>query len=208
MPKLPEPPPVGALALIAADPYILRAGTELWRIYARGGAYPRAWNKFRAYGPVEDMRFDHHEEPAREQERRILYGASRIPICVAEFFQRTRTIDRRWGEPWLVGFTVERDLTLLSLRGTWPTRAGASMAINSGRHDRARRWSRAIYDAYPLSKGLWYASSIYANQPAFALYERAERALSSTPFFHLPLSAPGLYAPLVRVARAIGYRFV
>ena len=48
---------------------------------------------------------------------------------------------------------------------------------------------------------------MYANQPAFALYERAETALSQTPFFHMPLSAPGLYAPLDGIAREIGYRF-
>jgi hypothetical protein len=36
---------------------------------------------------VKTMRFDHHEEPVREQDRSILYGASRIPICIAEFLQ-------------------------------------------------------------------------------------------------------------------------
>src|SRR5437764_226030 len=80
-------------------------------------------------------------------------------------------------------------------------RAGASMAINTGRRDRARQWSRAVYDAYPHIEGLWYASSwyassMYANQPAFAFYERVEESLAQTPFFHMPLSAPGLYAAL------------
>src|ERR687885_1390128 len=87
MPKLPDPPAPHALARIAPDPYILRAGTELWRVYARGGCHPRSWNTFRSYGPVKTMRFDHHEESVREQDRKILYGASRIPICSAEFFQ-------------------------------------------------------------------------------------------------------------------------
>ena len=207
MPKLPDPPAPHVLAGIAPDPYILRAGTELWRVYARGGYHPRSWNTFRSYGPVETMRFDHHEEPVREQDRKILYGASRIPICIAEFFQVGRMIDRDRSEPWLVGFTVVRDVTLLNLCGTWPTRAGASMAINTGRRDRARQWSRAVYDAYPHVEGLWYPSSMYANQPAFAFYERAERSLAETPFFHMPLSAPGLYAALDGIAREIGYRF-
>jgi hypothetical protein len=208
MPKFPEPPAPHLLADVEPDLYVVLARTELWRIYGRGGPHPRAWNTFRAYGPVKNMRFDHHAEPVEEQDRKVLYGASRIPICVAEFFQRDRTIDRYRGEPWLVGFTVTRDVTLLNLHGPWPTRAGASMAINSGIRARSRRWSRAIYEAYPDAEGLWYPSSMYANQPAFAFYERAEQALSTIPIFHMPLSAPGLYAPLDGVAREIGYRFL
>lgn len=208
MPKLPEPPSRETLAAIVPDLHIAAAGSELWRIYARGGAHPRTWNTFRTYGPVKDMRFDHHEEPVREQERKVLYGATRIPICVAEFCQKGRTVDRYRGEPWLVGFTVMRDVTLLDLCGAWPTRAGASMAINSGLRGRSRRWSRAVYDAYPEIEGLWYSSSMYANQPAVVFYERAEHALAPTPFLHLPLSAPGLYAPLHGIAREIGYRFL
>lgn len=208
MPKFPEPRVPRILADVELDPYVIPVGTELWRIYGRGGAHPRAWNTFRAYGPVKSMRFDHHMEPVGEQDRKILYGASRISICVAEFFQRDRTIDRYRGEPWLVGFTVTRDVKLLNLRDTWPTRAGASMAINSGIRARSRRWSRAIYEAYPDVEGLWYASSMYANQPAFAFYERAEQALSSIPIFHMSLSAPGLYAPLDGIARELGYRLL
>lgn len=79
------------------------------------------------------------------------------------------------------------------------------MQINAGQHGRARRWSRAIYDAYPDIEGLWYSSSMYKNEPAFALYERAERALAPIPFYHEPLSAPGLLIPLSRIARDIGY---
>lgn len=87
MPKLPDPPSLQALAASRPELHIIPAGTELWRVYARAGSNPRAWNVFRADGPVKNMLFDHHEEPAREQERRILYGASRIPTCVAEFLQ-------------------------------------------------------------------------------------------------------------------------
>jgi hypothetical protein len=205
MPKLPEPP--ADLSSYPPDRYTISAGTELWRIYARGGAYPRAWNMFRAYVPVADMRFDHHEEPTRDQPRRILYGGSRIPVCVAEFFQKHSMIDRHRGEPWLVGFTLVRDVTVLNLCGIWPTRAGASMALTSGRRDRSRRWSRAIYAAYPDLEGLWYGSSMYGNHLAFALYERAENALAPVPYLHMPLAAPGLSALLSGIARQIGYRF-
>lgn len=100
---------------------------------------------------------------------------------------------------------MKRDVTLLNLCGAWPTRAGASMEINSGQHGRARRWSRVIYDAYPNVEGLWYSSSMYKNEPAFAFYERVEPALELTTFYHEPLSHRGLLTPLNGVARELSW---
>ena len=205
MPKFPAPPPASALSAIAPELRILPAGTRLWRLYNRGGPYYGAWNKFRDYGPLPTARFDHHMSPPHVQGRKILYAATLGPTCVAEVFQADRTIDRVAGNPWLVGFTIERDIALLDLTGVWPTRAGASMALNTGPRHRARRWSAAIYDAYPHVGGLWYPSSMYGGKPATALYERVEDSLSGAPYFHLPLSAPALYIPLRHVAEDVGY---
>lgn len=58
------------------------------------------------------------------------------------------------------------------------------MAIATGRRDRARRWSLRIYEDYSAIEGLWYGSSMDANQPAIALYERARNALPRRPLFH------------------------
>jgi hypothetical protein len=44
-----------------------------------------------------------------------------------------------------------------------------------------------------------------ANQPAFALYERARSALPAAPALDLPLTAPGLLAPLAAAAIEFGY---
>ena len=92
------PPDIARLADIAAQTHALPAGTPLWRVYSRAGRYPTRWNAFRFFGPSEKSRFDHHEEPARLQQRGILYSAPSIPVCVAEVFQRDRTIDRLAGE--------------------------------------------------------------------------------------------------------------
>ena len=70
------------------------------------------------------------------------------------------------------------------------------MAINSGSRATARAWSRAIYAAYPNVEGLRYASSMNANQPAFALYERARSSLPTAAALDLPLAMPALAAPL------------
>ena len=79
------------------------------------------------------------------------------------------------------------------------------MAINSGPRPRARRWSQAIYAAYPAVEGLYYASSLDANRPAVVLYERAARALPRRPTFHRALADPTLTAAIVRAARRFNY---
>lgn len=82
------------------------------------------------------------------------------------------------------------------------------MVINSGSRVKARAWSRAIYAAYPDVAGLRYASSMNANQPAFALYERARSAVPTTAVLDLPLNTPALAAPLAAAAVRFGYALV
>jgi len=204
--KLPAPPPRGALAA-RLPPRIksLARGAVLWRIYHRGGAHPAARNRFRHFGPVSTMRFDHHSLPAREQSRGIVYAALRVYTCFAEVFQETRTIERHRGGPWLVGLELARSVALLDLTGAWPTQAGASMALSSGRRDRARAWSARIYEDYPAFQGLYYPSSMDGNKPAVALYERAGGALPARPIFHRALEDPALNAAVVAAALLFNY---
>lgn len=206
MAKFPGPPAAGALAArLAPQTAVLRRGTVLWRIYSRGGPHPTAWDAFRHWGPAANMRFDHHLDPAGEQERGILYAARRVPTCFAEVFQDARTIERSRNRPWLVGFALARTVALLDLTGTWPTRAGASMALCSGRRDRARSWSRRIYEDYPEIEGLFYPSSMDGNRPAVALYERGREALPARPVFHRALSDPALDDATVQAALLFNY---
>ena len=204
MPKFPEPP---ARLTIAAITGTLGARTRLWRIYFAGGAHPAAWDGFRFYGPTPS-RFDHHDPPPQAQQRGILYAAREPTTCVAEVFQATRVIDRASSSPWLVAFDLAQEVVLLDLTGLWPTAAGASMVINTGQRPRARRWSRAIYAAYAAVEGLLYASSMHANRPAVALYERAQPAMPATPVFHRALSDPALLHRLSAAAGRLGYRIV
>jgi len=208
--KLPNPP--ADLARIPPDLIRLPAGTELWRLYKRGGRHPVMWNTFRTFGPLQTARFDHHlpdEHGApRLQDRGIFYAAVEIATCLAEVFQDTRTIDRESEAATLVGFELRLAVDLLNLMGTWPTRAGASMVLSSGPRSRSRLWSQAIYEAYPGVQGLYYPSSMHANRPAIAFYERAAPALAPVPVVHRPLSDPAFLADLDRSARHLGYRLV
>jgi len=205
--KFPEPPPAADLARIPPEIQKLPAGTLLWRLYFRGGKHPTFWNSFRAFGPTSS-RFDHQLPPPRVQDRAILYAAEHGATCLAEVFQDARVIDRSARDPWLVGFKLVSSLELLSLTGTWPTRAGASMAINSGPRPRAQRRSRSFYEAYPGIQGIYYGSSMHGSSPTVALYERAVPALPRVPAFHRPLSDPALLTVLRRVTRDLGYGLV
>jgi hypothetical protein len=206
--RLTPPPPVASLRAIAPEIHVLPAGAVLWRISFRAGAHPSRWNGFRSFGPT-GARFDHQPPPAkRHRTRAILYASDSGPTSLAEAFQQTRVIDRFADSPALAAFPLTRDLQLLDLTGAWPTRAGASMAINSGPRATARAWSRAIYAAYPAVEGLRYASAMNANQPAFALYERARSSLPTTAALDLPLATPALAAPLAVAAIRFGYALV
>jgi len=205
--KFPEPPGPAQLAAIPPDEVTLSTRTLLWRIYFSRGPYATGWDSFRAFGPT-GSRFDHHLDPPRVQERRILYASRDFYTCFAEVFQEPRTIDRNRNEPWLVAFRLQRNLTLLDLSGAWPTKAGASMAINSGTRRRARRWSQVIYSAYSNIEGLLYCSSMDGNKPAVALYERAEPTIPARPAFHRALFDPILFPIVNAAARRFGYRLV
>ncbi len=207
--KFPEPPsPTDLAARVSPAIKTIPAETTLWRVYFRGGKHPMAWNQFRSHGPVAGARFDHHGAQPNQQRRGILYAAVGIPTCLAEVFQATRVIDRHRRDPWLVGFRTASPLELLDLTGNWPTRAGASMSINSGPRPRAQRWARAIYAAYPAIHGILYASSMNANQPALALFERAASALPPFPRSNRALAEQPLLILLANAAARFDYAFV
>ncbi len=205
MPKLPLPPAPTRLTQIGADTRVVPAGTTLVRISFAGGPYPTAWNGFRHYGPLRG-RFDPHLPPAQLHQRGVMYAADSLLTCLAEVFQATRRIDVVTAQPMLATFALTRDVPLLDLVGLWPTRAGASTAIHSGPRPRAQAWARAVYDAFPLIEGVRYCSSMNANQPSIALFERALGALPPLPTSNDALSTPLLRALLLRFATRLGYR--
>lgn len=207
MARFPEPPSAARLAATAPALRTLPSGSRIFRVYFQGGRHPSFWDSFRSFGPT-DGRFDHHLPPPRPQARRIFYAAFQGPTCLAEVFQQTRVVDRVSHDPWMVALVLAAPVELLDLTGPWPTRAGASMALNTGPRPRARRWSQVIYDAYPQVAGLYYPSSMYGNRPAVAFYERALGALPAQPSFHRSLADPALLVPLKRAAQELGYGLV
>jgi hypothetical protein len=203
--KLP-PPPRELPKLRRRDVSTLAAGTVCWRVYRAGGPHPAAWSDLRHYGPAATGRFDHQEPPPHDDPARaIVYVALDAVGALAESFQAARLIDRGRQSPWLVGFELTTAVPLLDLTRLWPTRAGASQSIATGRRATAQAWSRRIYREYPEVAGLLYRSSMAGGSLNVALYERAVPAIPSSPAIHLPLRHPGLSLPLARAATRLGY---
>lgn len=200
--KVPRSPDPRHLAGVAPHWYPVASGDEFWRIYFRGGAHPLRWNQFRRFGPA-DARFDHHLNSNGAQ--CVLYLAKSPVTCIAEIFQKTRTIHRSHHKPALVGFALESPLKLLDLTGAFTTRIGASMGLLSGARRIGRNWARGLYAAYPEAQGIAYPSSMHANAPAIVLNERAVSALPSSPAFHKALNDAGMVTVLKNAARSLGY---
>ena len=210
MAKFPRPDSAAAIQKTPPEVRTLPKGAVMARVYFSGSAHPTRWNGFRQYGPT-NARFDHHLLDKRGQpwmqKRSVLYCASNAVTCLAEVFQQTRRIDRVRDAPWLAIFVLQRPVRLLDLSGTYPTRVGASMAINSGSRVRAREWAQRFYEAHDDLQGIYYASSMHANRPAIALNDRAEKtgALPAYPRFNRALADDALLDVLKHAAAALGY---
>jgi hypothetical protein len=210
MPKFPNPPGAAALALLEPEIRLVPAGSRVARIYHSRSPHPLRWNEFRHFGPL-NSRWDHHlpdrAGAPEAQERSIYYAATDAKTCLAEFFQHARRIDRAARSPWLVIFELARPLQLIDLTGDFSTRMGASMEIHSGPRGRTRRWACDLYEAFPKSDGIFYASSMNGGEPALALTDRAEsRAIfPAHPLLHRALADDVLLDTLKDAAFKLGY---
>lgn len=206
MPKAPHRPDLDRLHSEQSAWHTVGAGELLWRIYFRAGEHPSRWNQFRTFGPI-DARFDHHLDDGPSAGRSVMYAAASPVTCLAEGFQKTRTIHRTHRSPALVGFATARPLNLLDLTGPFATRIGASMGLMTGPRSVARSWARGLYSAYPDAQGLAYPSSMHGNAVAVVLTERADPAqvLPASPSFHRTLNDPAMMTLLKNAARELGY---
>ena len=77
-----------------------------------------------------------------------------------------------------------------------------------GPHIRADARPLAARTRYPGVLGLYVASSMHANRPCVAAYERARAAIPSAPVLHRALADPALLPRLSEAAQRLGYRLV
>lgn len=213
MAKLPPPPSAehlrAAVRVRTRDLVAVTTETVLWRVHRTSGEHVVPWNALRHYGPVASCRFDPQPPPPRpDQADGVTYLAITAQTALAEAFQTRRVVDRHLGAPALVGLRLTRPVRLLDLSRTWPTRAGASQALSSGRRDVAQAWARRLREAFPDVEGLWYPSSMDGGGLCLALWTPAADALPDAPVLSRLLADPALADRLAAAAGRLGYRLL
>ncbi len=211
MAKLPKPRDLSGVGIRDTELRHVDPGGLWWRVHRSSGTHAIAWNALRYYGPV-DTRFEPHDPPPRvHTDRAVWYAAATPRTCIAEVFQRTGRVPLA-NHLHLVSARMTRPLTLLDITGepgggTWATRAGASMALATGRHDYTSAWARAICAAFPDLDGIAYHAAKDGGL-AIALFHPARDAMPTTPVTRRALNDPALGARLAGICDEIGYRLV
>ena len=191
-------PPPSARRRIRPAHHVLRAGTDVFRIYDPKGAHgPRDGRAFRWRGPY--ARFDHHRGTGTRERRGIWYGALTVGCAVAEAFD-IGIVDP--GTKRLARAQATRDLLLLDLRGRGAMRAGTVAAISAADHRLSQQWSRYFWEhpqVYGELDGLFYASA-HNGEPAVALYERGRDGVGVPSGHDARLTDPAVLAVIRREA--------
>lgn len=191
----------------------LPAGTLLARLHLTTGAHPMAWNSWRTHGPLAIGRFDHHPPPAGDHPRHgVIYAAlaserrvDPLTQCLAEVFQRDRTITLQRATPTFTLFELARDTTLLDLRSTFePTLARTS----------TQQWAREAFASTRAADGVLYPSALIGRpgvHPAatgVCLWRRRASCLPPRPLFSRPLIDPALRGAVERAAHELDFLLV
>jgi hypothetical protein len=200
------PPGVDHLRAIGPDLVDLTPTTPVWRVHQLLGPHPTSWDELRRYGPLTSARFDPHPEPPGTRPTGVVYLASDVPTALAEVYQETRVVQRGFRGAQLTAWFPARTLRVLDLTDVWPTRAGTSHSLNSGRKDYTRSWARAVTTAWPDLDGMVYTGM--TGRRCWVLYSPASDAFPSAPEFSHPLAAAALGPALAAAARQIGYLLV
>lgn len=214
MAKLPlSPPDLGnTIGIRDSEHREIDTTLLLWRVHRVRGQFVTPWNSLRHYGPL-DTRFEPHPLPiGTHPTRAVWYGAASPQTALAEVFQRTRVIPTGTDSHRLISLRLARSVRLLDLTGepgfgSWATRAGASTAISTGRHDYTSAWAREICNEFPDLDGLAYRAAMEGGL-AVALFFPAEDAMPTSVVTSRALNDPALVDRIAGVCDRIGYRSV
>ncbi|MBP9093442.1 RES family NAD+ phosphorylase [bacterium] len=200
MVRIAPPPPV-----VPPNPkwFTAEAGTRFVRMYdpAQFSATPVG---FRRHGPHK--RFDHHNEgiPAQDADHSILYAGKTFSGCLLEIFGDTKIV--KCGKWEIVVFEIERELSLLDLRGDGALRAGSVAALcKDSVHSLSQKWSRYFYQnpfLYSEIDGLIFGNA-HNDELALVLYERCKSSLRL--IINIPLASKNLRYSLLKIASDLGF---
>ena len=165
------------------------------------------WYRQRAYGPLPEVRFDHHLPPSGAHQARSLWYASTSLIgALAEAFGSLGFVDKGSGRRVCL-VRIRLPLSLLDLVGAGPRVFGLDQRLATSReYGRCQEWARAFYEAYPSIHGLrWRGRE--AGSLCCALNGRVDMASLALVADH-DLGHPDVWPRIARAARRCHLRIV
>ena len=187
----------------------LPAGSLLARIHFTTGPHPAAWNTWRTHGPLAIGRFDPHPLPiTNHRVHGVIYASladaqfDPMTHCLAEVFQRDRTIALHRGTPTFTLFEISREVSLLDLR--------AQHASSEGRST-THVWARDAYRDTPPADGVLYPTGLAARpgvdaaMTSVCLWKRRRSCLPPQPIFSRPLADASLRGAVELAATQLNY---
>ncbi len=186
------------------DVLALPRGLCLLRFYrpARGD-----WSAHRFYGPLPEMRFDHHQPPCSvDSSRSVWYASTSLRGAVAETFGRGGIVDPASCIR-LVKAEVRGALRVLNLIGV-PARAmGLTQEIATPTdYATSQAWARAFYDQYPTIQGIrWRGRQI--GSVCIVLNDRAAM-VGLSPDLDSDLADPRIWPRVARAVRDCGFTVI
>ena len=181
----------------------LPVGLQLVRFF---DPYRGRWDAHRFYGPLPDMRFDHHTPPCGlHPNRSVWYAAMSLRGAVAEVFGRTGILDRG-SRVRLVQATIRSSIPVLDLVGLAARSVGLTQEIAATTdYVVCQTWARAFYDQYPNVQGIrWRGRQI--GSLCIVLNDRT--TMNHLTAEVLGLSEPEIWSRIARAARDCGVRIL
>ncbi len=157
------------------------------------------WSTRRRYGPLADLRFDHHPPPCRLHDRHaVWYAGASLLGAVAEAFGRQGAIDRA-ADLRMVKARVQGGLRVLDLVGVAARAVGLTQEIAATTdYDLCQQWARAIYQQLPDVHGIRWRGR-QSGSLCVVLQNRAE--MSRLDGEDWSITDPAVWPRIARAAR-------
>jgi RES domain len=132
------------------------------------------WQSQRSYGPVSDVRFDHHPLPATDASGcSVWYAATSMIGALSEAFGNQGQIARTSGRR-VCFVRLRTSLAVLNLAGIAARAFGLDQRIGTDQdYPLCQQWARAFYKSYPQIQGIRWRGR-QAGSICLALNDRVE----------------------------------
>ncbi len=193
-------------AVLPGQPAVheLRPGERLVRFYdPRRGR----WQQPRHYGPLADVRFDHHRPPPGSDARRsVWYAATSLVGALSESFGRAGFVDRDAGRRVAV-VRAATAIPLLDLVGVGARSVSLTQEIAATtEYAVTQAWARAVYDQYPRLHGIRWRGR-QAGSICVVLTDRARGGGLTLESDH-SIDDPAVWPRIARAARRCRIRVI